>query len=171
MSPSNPDRFGESPVTGHAVGTSVSTTLTSSFFLRGGSLLGPRSFEYAFHGVIALMTRVLIDWPWRLRQRNFTFPDACKCRRIVDRELVHDGVRAGARKTLDQVQVFVGAPEVRFVGEVCRVDDQCIAFPPASRVQSGWETREAGGRAIRWSSTRPTSPTKRTSGAPAKTCT
>src|SRR6184192_3264976 len=69
-----------------------------------GFLLGASTLEYASHGVIALMTRVLIDWPWRLRQRNFTFPDARKCRRIVDRELVHDGVLAGARKTLDQVQ-------------------------------------------------------------------
>src|SRR5207248_3550761 len=97
-----------------------------------GFLLGASTLEYASHRVIALMTRVLIDWPWRLRQRNFTFPDARKCRRIVDRKLVHDGVLAGARKTLDQVQVLIGTPEVRFVSEVCRVDDQCIPIPPAS---------------------------------------
>jgi hypothetical protein len=31
--------------------------------LRGGLLLGASSFEYAFHGVIALVARVLVEWP------------------------------------------------------------------------------------------------------------
>ena len=41
--------------------------------------------------------------------------------------------------------------------------------PPACA--SGWETHVAAGRGIRWSSARPISPARRTSEAPARTCT
>ena len=53
---------------------------------------------------------------------------------IVHREFVHDGLRTGARETLDQMQVFAGAAERRLIGEIGDVHHQCFALPMASRI-------------------------------------
>ncbi len=102
--------------------------------LRGFLLLCASSFEYVFHGVIPLVTRVLIYRPWCLPQRDLAFPGARKGSRIFDYELVKNRVRVSTRKAFGQMKVPVGVSEMCLVGEIGCIDDKCVSFPMASRV-------------------------------------
>src|SRR5258708_4797253 len=102
--------------------------------LRGFLLLCASSFEYVFHGVISLVTRVLIYRPWRLRQGNLTLPRARKRSRVFDCELIKDRVCVRTRKALDEMQVSIAVVEVPLVGEIGGIDHKCVPLPMASRV-------------------------------------
>src|SRR5258708_4493991 len=106
-------------------------TIKASFFridsslfeiLPCGLLLGTSSFEHVFHGVVSLVTGILVYRPGRLHQWSFSFPGACKCSRIVDCEFVEDGILVSPREALGQMKVLVGIAEGRLVLEIGCVD-------------------------------------------------
>src|SRR5260221_8222783 len=73
--------------------------------------------------LLALSRELLLDGPW-----------ACPRSRVFDGDLVFEGVRAGPRPALDQVQVLAGALKISLWTEVRHVDHERIAFPMAARV-------------------------------------
>jgi hypothetical protein len=97
-------------------------------------LLGTSSFEHVFHGVVSLVTGILVYRPGRLHQWSFSFPGARKCCRIVDCEFVEDGILVGPREALDQMQVLIGVAEVRLVREIGCVDYECVSLPMTARI-------------------------------------
>jgi len=55
-------------------------------------------------------------------------------RRILDRNLVIERLRVGAREALDDMQVLVGSSVVALGAEIGDVDDQRITLPATARV-------------------------------------
>src|SRR5215510_16435793 len=71
-------------------------------------------------------------------------PRFCVCARIVDCDVVLQGIKVRTRDALDQMElprVWKSAiREPEFLIKVFRVDDQCIAFPMPKRAAIvGWE--------------------------------
>src|SRR5437867_1227059 len=74
------------------------------------------------------------NWTVALRHGDLHGPRLCKCRRIVNRELVKKRVRIQALEAFREPHVLAGSSEGRLVCEIRRLDDQGIAFPMAARV-------------------------------------
>ena len=102
------------------------------------------------------MTRVFVDAFVGLQHRHRGAPGPRPGRRVVDRELVEQRLRAGAREALDEMHVFVGAArltEERQRGdalgfEVRRLDDECVLLPSAARDARVAADRRPGRRRI-----------------------
>src|SRR5579871_5050988 len=60
-----------------------------------------------------------------------TFGKGC---RIVNRELVEDGVGRGPREPFNEMKILVRSSEARPVSEVCGIHDERVAFPMSDRV-------------------------------------
>src|ERR1700730_6283816 len=90
------------------------------------------------------MTGIFKELAFAPGHGNLRSPWLGKCRGIVYREFVEDGVLVNAREALDQAQLIVGAPEgcsshasanvTRQVREVGSLDTQGVAFPVAPRI-------------------------------------
>src|SRR2546428_11825681 len=80
------------------------------------------------------MTRVFEHRAVALPQGKSHCPECGPGRRVLNGQSVLDRAGVDACKTLDQMEVSAGAPEIGLVGEIRRVDDQRIAFPATARV-------------------------------------
>ena len=106
------------------------------------------------------MARVFVQRIVRSPHGHRNGPRLRERRRIIDRELVRHRVGVDPREPLDQMHVrpnqrdpIVGVSEapssvVGLVGEVRRLDHQCVAFPVAPRVAEPLPNRRRGMRAI-----------------------
>src|SRR4051794_18813863 len=75
--------------------------------LRRFLLLRAGAAQHTGHRVVAFVACVLVDLVVRARHRNGCGPRPRPRRRIVDRELVGESVRVGARETLREMEVLV----------------------------------------------------------------
>src|SRR6185312_15940902 len=92
--------------------------------------------ENVRHTVVPLVAGILVQGTLGRGHRYFSTPCPAPCVRIVNRELIEDRVGAHAREALDDVQSRARSLERRLLGEIRRVDNQRVAFPPAARVAS-----------------------------------
>src|SRR4030095_9869433 len=104
-------------------------------------LTGPRRAQHVAETVVTFVTRVLVDLVPRFRGEVESNRPGLHVRlRIVDGELVANGVATDTSETLHQAQVLAVdrtvavAADAGAVGEVRRFDDQRIALPMAPRV-------------------------------------
>ena len=81
----------------------ASVARSLSFF--GGAV----SPEHVHQRVVRFVARIFVDAAWRPRHGQFTFPRLRKCRRIVDLELVEQGIGVEKTKPLDQMQIPIPA--------------------------------------------------------------
>ena len=86
------------------------------------------------HVVIPFVARELIELVPGLLQANRRRPRLRPRRRVVDRNLVIDPVRADTREPFNQVQVFGGSQEAALGGKIGGVDDQRLPLPAAPRI-------------------------------------
>src|SRR5438094_134244 len=84
------------------------------------------------------MTRVLENRAWDFSHRNLSRPRTRPGLRIVDGELVFDGLRVNSSEAFDHAQPIadnpVETPNQRLVVEIGGLDDERIAVPAAARV-------------------------------------
>src|ERR1700693_2197202 len=117
--------------------------IVASTRLPPGSLLGrifrrllfaPGATKHVDHGIVALVTGVLVKVIRYRHESRLCCPGSCKRRRVVDREPVENRIRADAREPFDHVQVLTGSPEPGLAGEISRVYHQRVALPVANRI-------------------------------------
>src|SRR2546422_5107297 len=94
----------------------------------------PGPGEGTEHSVVALMAGVFEYPALGFRHGNLYGPRLCKCRRILDCELVEKRIRIHAPETFDETHVLARSPESRLVREIRGLDNQGLAFPMAARV-------------------------------------
>src|SRR5215467_8075887 len=114
----------------------------------GGLLLKPGATEHINHGVVALMTGVLVYFVRDRTESRLPGPSPGKRRGIVDREPVEDRLRANACEPLDHMQILSGSSESGLACKIGRVDNQRISLPMADRVPHPlpdirWQVRAA----------------------------
>ena len=80
------------------------------------------------------MASILIHLAATLSPWDRHFPGPRPGRRVIERDFVIQSVRIKARKSFDHMQAVGGTPEIRFIGEVCCIHDERIAFPVPARV-------------------------------------
>src|SRR5712671_224422 len=122
-------RSADSLVFCHWVGTSS---------LRKGGLFHARSTHQPRKGIISLdATRLVIDSIFLLAlpgELPLDGPWPHPHGRIVDRDLISNLSRAGARPAFDHMQVLPRTPKISLRTEVRHVDDESISLPVASRI-------------------------------------
>ena len=99
------------------------TTAADDRFMVWLSFFRARAGKDIFHSVVSFVARVLEQRTFRIHHRNLSLPRSHKrCFVSTVNSYIMCGV--GARESLGQPQRVARASEVRFVGEVCRLDDQ-----------------------------------------------
>ena len=101
-----------------------------------GLLDRTRPSQRPYHAEIALMTTGLRVDAIRLIALKFELLDDSP-RSDPDCRILKSGnnlkrIRAGTGPTLDNMQVLTGPLEIRLLGKVGYVDDQCLALPLAA---------------------------------------
>src|SRR4026209_1951005 len=97
---------------------------------RSGTLFLTRSAQNAFHAVVPFVAGVLEHVLAGVQVWDRHGPLFGEGAGIDHRDAVVDLSRRHARKTLDEVEIL-GGPSIKdLVGEVARVDDERITFPP-----------------------------------------
>src|SRR2546426_5629585 len=86
------------------------------------------------HSVISLVTGVLENPALALPPGNCGRPGFRPGCWILECDFVIDRVGIETREALDHMQAAGRTSEVRLVGEIRRIDDQCVAVPMAARV-------------------------------------
>ncbi|MQA28451.1 MAG: transposase [Luteitalea sp.] len=106
--------------------------------LRSSILDGAGAGQDVRNRLVPLVTRILVEWLFRPDHVDLGRPASRVPRRVLDRELVEEGIGVGAGETLDQPHVRAGRPivgEVRYrPGEVGRLDDEGLTLPAAARI-------------------------------------
>src|SRR5437879_7780133 len=93
------------------------------------------------HSVISLVTGVLENPALALPPGNCGRPGFRPGCWIVECDFVIDRVGIETREALDHMQAAGGTSEVRLVGEIRRIDDQCVAVPRPRESPRYWRMR------------------------------
>src|SRR6266850_1729345 len=98
-------------------------------FFGGSLLLYASAREGVVQPIIPFVTRVFKDRTYVLLPRHLCGPGSCPRRRIVDGELIAEGVLGRAGEALGQTHVLARAQERELVREIRRFDNQRLPLP------------------------------------------
>ena len=105
------------------------------FFPAAASLSAARApRSMLLQRVVPLVARVLVELLVARHPRVFAGPGPVPRLGIFDGEPVQQRLVVDAREPLDDFQLLARSVELRLVGEVRRLDDERVAFPPADRI-------------------------------------